>query len=159
MWALAKCTVFRTKNIKERDCGIFLHGWGKLLRPGLRQGCPFLEAQRLCESVTRDPKMLVMPKLWDVCQGGLQTGSETRPREKSIAVNKAERVWRSKERLTPDVEMQNLEFVLLVLSLALVQYFFFLMFPVSQKYIYFLCHSMLEVWDVLFDFDFAGCHS
>lgn len=35
--------------------------------------------------------MEALLELWDVCQGGLQTGSGTRVRERSVAVNKLER--------------------------------------------------------------------
>ena len=39
-----------------------------------------------------NPKLLEMSALWDTCQG-----SGTSPREKCVAVNKAERSWRSEE--------------------------------------------------------------
>ena len=41
--------------------------------------------------------MLEMPELWDTCRGQLLKGSRINPREKCVAVNKAERSWRSEE--------------------------------------------------------------
>jgi hypothetical protein len=56
-----------------------------------------------------------------------------------------------------DIDMQSLEFAWLGLGLALVQYLltmlFFLPFGVAMCI---LCHCMLEVCDLHFDFDFTG---
>lgn len=52
------------------------------------------------------------------------------------------------------MEIQNLEFALLVFSLALAQYF--LTMPLFGTVMYFLDYSMMELYDLLFDFDFTG---
>lgn len=58
-----------------------------------------------------------------------------------------------KSALTSDMEMQRLECALLVSGLALVQYFFtmrlFLPFGMVMRI---LCHYMLKIYDLLFDF-------
>lgn len=54
--------------------------------------------------------------------------------------------------------MQNLEFALLIFSLALVQYVF-TMLPFLFWEWYLLCHRILEVCDLLFIFDFSGDYS
>ena len=50
------------------------------------------------------------------------------------------------------LEMQSFEFAQLVFSLALVQYFLIIL-PFGMT-VYILSHYMLEVCDLLFDFDF-----
>jgi hypothetical protein len=53
-----------------------------------------------------------------------------------------------------------LEFALLVLGLALVQYFLIMLpFLLSEIVTHVLCHCMLEVRDLLFDVDFAESYS
>ena len=59
-----------------------------------------------------------------------------------------------KSTLTSDMEMQSLEFAQLVFGLALVQYFLTMMFWNGN-----ICPVMLEVCDLLFDFDFIGDYS
>ena len=59
-----------------------------------------------------------------------------------------------KNALTSDMEMQSLEFAQLVFCLALVQYFLTKMFWNGNMY-----PLMLEVYDLLFDFDFIGDYS
>ena len=58
------------------------------------------------------------------------------------------------------MEVQSLEFAQLVFSLALAQYFL-TMLPYLDfgMVMYILCHYILEVYDVLFDFDLTGDHS
>ena len=55
------------------------------------------------------------------------------------------------------MERQSLEFAQLVFGLAVVRSFLavlsFLPFGLA---VYVLCHCMLEVYDLLFDFDFTG---
>ena len=53
---------------------------------------------------------------------------------------------------TSNMEMQSLEFALVIFSLALVQYFFSMLpFLHFGTVMYILCHDMLEVCDLLFD--------
>ena len=59
-----------------------------------------------------------------------------------------------KNALTSDMEVQSLEFAQLVFYLALVQYFLTKMFWNGNMY-----PLMLEVYDLLFDFDFIGDYS
>lgn len=67
--------------------------------------------------------MLEMPKPWDTCQGELVTGSVTNTKEKSMLQStKLKGFGDLKNALTSNTDMQNLEFVQLVLSLALIQY-------------------------------------
>jgi hypothetical protein len=55
------------------------------------------------------------------------------------------------------MEMQGLEFVLLVLSFALVLCFLTVLPPLSFGMVMdILSHCMLDVCDLLFDFDFTG---
>ena len=76
-------------------------------------------------------------------------------RKKCVAVNKAKRSWRSEEELVSDMEMQSLEFSPLVFHLALVLYFFAIFSSLHFGMVmYILYHYMLEVCDLLFDFDF-----
>ena len=75
--------------------------------------------------------MLEMPELWNICQGELRTGVGTSPRERSVLWStKLNRVGDLKSILISDMGMQSLEFALLILGLALVQYFL-TMFPLS----------------------------
>ena len=61
-----------------------------------------------------DPKMLEIPELWCISQEKL---GENHPKRKNcVAVNKAERNWKS------DIKMQKLEFDQLVFSLSFIQY-------------------------------------
>ena len=64
-----------------------------------------------------------------------------------------------KSVLSSDMEMQSLEFAQLVFSLALVQYFHSAPFPMFWNGNVYLCHYLLEVCDLLFDFDFTGDYS
>ena len=58
----------------------------------------------------------------------------------------------TKNSLVLDMEMQNLELSLLILGLALVQYFLImLLFLWFRMVMYILCCCMLEVCDLLFD--------
>ena len=58
-----------------------------------------------------------------------------------------------KTTLTSDLEMQSLEFALLVLGLVLVQYLLaILRFVASGMLMYILCPCVLEVWDLGFYF-------
>ena len=69
-------------------------------------------------------------------------------------------VGKHKGALTSDMEMQSLEFALIVLGLALVQYFLTMLPSLCFRMVmYILCHYMLEVCDLLFDFDFTGNYS
>ena len=53
------------------------------------------------------------------------------------------------------MKMQSLEFAQLVFSLALVQYVLTILPSLCFRMkMYILCHYMLEVCDLLFDFDF-----
>ena len=57
--------------------------------------------------------------------------------------------------LTSDMEMQNLEFTLLVFSLVLVKYFLIMLFFLPfWMVMYILCYSMLEICDLVYHFDF-----
>ena len=58
--------------------------------------------------------------------------------------------------LASDIEMQNLEFALLVFCLALVQHFLITSFFPFGMMICILCHCRLEVCDLLSDSDFTG---
>ena len=60
-----------------------------------------------------------------------------------------------KNAWTSDMKMQNLKLDLLVFSLALVQHFLTTL-PSFGMVMYLLCHYMLEVYDLLFYFDFTG---
>ena len=64
------------------------------------------------------------------------------------------RVGDLKSALTSDMEMQSLEFAQLVFGLAVVQYFLTMMFWNGHIY-----PVMLEVCDLLFNFDFIGDYS
>ena len=70
-------------------------------------------------------------------------------RKKCVAVNKAERSWRSEEHLTSDMEIQSLEFAQLVFfNLVLVQYFLSMLPSIYfETVMYILCHYVLEVCD------------
>ena len=59
-----------------------------------------------------------------------------------------------KSTLTSDIVIQSLEFAQLVFCLALVQYFLTMTFWNGNVY-----PVMLEVCDLLFDFDFIGDYS
>ena len=70
---------------------------------------------------------------------------------KSANVNRVEDL---KSVLISGIEIQNLEYAQIIFDLALVQYF--LTVPLSLclgMTIYILCHSMVEVCELLFDFD------
>ena len=91
-------------HMGERGYGISIYSWGKLLRPSLCQGCPCVEAQRgHCVKLCRwsldwlgDPKLLDVLDLWETCWGKLLTGYSIQPkRKKCVAINKAEKNWRS----------------------------------------------------------------
>ena len=55
------------------------------------------------------------------------------------------------------MEIQSLEFAQLVFGLALVKHFLIMIpfLPFEMK-MYIMCHFMLEVCDLPFDFDFTG---
>ena len=62
-----------------------------------------------------------------------------------------------KSVLTSDMKMQSLEFAHMVFNLVLVQYF-----PTTLSFgtvMYILCHCILEVNDLSFNFDFTGGYS
>lgn len=62
--------------------------------------------------------MLEMPESWNTCRGKLLTGEGTSPRERSVLLSrKLNGVGDLKRALTPDLEMQSLESVQLVLDL------------------------------------------
>ena len=68
--------------------------------------------------------MLETPELWDTCRGELLIGSGNSIRERSVLQSiKMKGVGDLKSVLTSDIEIQHLEFVLLVFGFALVQYF------------------------------------
>lgn len=68
--------------------------------------------------------MLEMPESWETCRGELLTGRGTSPRERSaLQSTKLRGVGDLKNALTADVRL-HLEFVQVVLSLALVQCLF-----------------------------------
>lgn len=67
---------------------------------------------------------------------------------------KLEAVRDVKIALILDTWIQNLEFALLVFSLALVQYFLTMLLLGMVMYI--LNHYMMELCDLLFYFDFTG---
>lgn len=69
---------------------------------------------------------------------------------------KLEAVRDVKIALILDTWIQNLEFALLVFSLALVQYFLTMLLLGMVMYI--LNHYMMELCDLLFYFDFIGDH-
>ena len=83
------------------------------------------------------------------------TGSGTSPREGSVLLSTKPNGFGDVERiLTLDMEMHSWEFVQLVFSLAVVQYFLAMLPPLNfGRVIYTLCHYMLKVCDLLFDFD------
>lgn len=55
-----------------------------------------------------------------------------------------------------DMELWDLEFALLGLGLALFQYFVTMLpFPFFGIILHFLCHRMVEVCNLSFDFDFS----
>lgn len=64
-----------------------------------------------------------------------------------------------KSILTSDMKMQSLEFAQIVLGLALAQYFCLLPFLLCGMVIYILCHYILKVCDLLFDFNLTGDYS
>lgn len=98
--------------------------------------------------------MLEMPASWDACRGELPTGVEGRNGLQSIKMREGRDL---RSPLTSDGDTQNLEFAGLVFALALAQYFLIVL-PVlpSGMVMNVLCHCMLEVCDLTFDFDFTG---
>lgn len=64
--------------------------------------------------------MLGMPELWDICQGELHTGSGVSLKERSVLPSAKLEVQSHPSVLTLDMELQYLEFALLVFSLVLV---------------------------------------
>lgn len=69
--------------------------------------------------------MLEMSESWETCQGKLHKGCGTSSGARSVLQSiKLKGVRDLKSTLTSDMEMQSLEFALLVLGLVLVQYFF-----------------------------------
>ena len=65
-----------------------------------------------------------------------------------------------KRTLTSDMKIQDLEFVLLAFSLELVLYFLTILpFLSFGMVLNILSHCMLEVCDLLFDFDFIEGYS
>lgn len=94
---------------------------------GMGQRSPYMEAWRGHFMTPRkgsldfvgDSKMLGMPKPWDVCGAELHGGSGTRPREgRELQSAELEGVGDLKSPLTPDRELQDLEFVLRWLSIS-----------------------------------------
>lgn len=66
-----------------------------------------------------NPKMLKMPDIEDTCQEELQTGCEISPRNRSVLQStNVNGVGDLKITLTSDVEMQSMEFVLLIFCIA-----------------------------------------
>lgn len=78
-------------------------------------------------------------------------------KETCVAANKAERNGILKNVLTLDIHMKSMEYSWLVFCLAFVQYILTilssLLFGMSMLI---LCHSMLEVCNLDFDFVFKG---
>ena len=79
-------------------------------------------------------------------------------RKKCAAVNKAERSWRSEECF--DIKHEEFRVVQLVFNLASLQHFL-TMHPSLHfgALMYILCHYMLEVGDLVFNFDFTWGYS
>jgi hypothetical protein len=77
--------------------------------------------------------------------------------QKSVAVSKAERLGALKSTLTTGMEMWGLKLDLLVVHLALAKYFLALLYflPFRME-MHILCHIRLDVWELLFNFNFAG---
>lgn len=104
---------------------------------------PLLEAVRVNLNCVGDLKMLEMSELWDTNQGELLIGYGTSPREISVLQSTMlKEVGDMKNFLISKTEVQNLEFSLMVYSLALDQYLFtkhpFIPFRMGEMYI--LCH-------------------
>lgn len=89
--------------------------------------------------------MLETPESQNTCQGKLLAG------ESMLRTTKLKEVGDLKSTLTSDRKMQSLECTQLVSRFVLVQYFLFqcLAFGIVM---YILCHCMLEVSDLVFDF-------
>ena len=92
--------------------------------------------------------MLGIPKLWDSCQGQLQTKNQL-IKEKCVTVSEAGRAELSK-LLTSD-RAQDLEFAL---QSCFDPVFLHAVVPIPPfgMAMCFLCHCMLEECDLLFDF-------
>lgn len=107
--------------------------------------------------------MLETTESWTNCTEKLQMGMGQPKWEKHTAVNKVEESWRSEtclDALTSDMELQNMKFAKLVVSLALVQYFITMpLFILLGMVIYILSHCILEVCGLLFDFYFIGYYT
>ena len=102
-----------------------------------------------------------MPELWNTCQGKLLIESGTRSRERScVVVNKTERSWKYEEHF--DIRGEDAEFGLCPagFGLGMVQYFLTVFLSLHFGVVmYILCHDMLKVCDLLFDFDFIEDYS
>jgi hypothetical protein len=70
---------------------------------------------------------------WNGCQRKLLIGSRKSQEERTFVVNKAEKKD-LKSTLTSDTEVQSLKMAQLVFCLALVQYFFTMMFWNGNEY-------------------------
>ena len=104
--------------------------------------------------------MLEMPELWDTCQGKLVTEWNQPQRKKYVAVNKAERSWRSEESFDIRHEDAEVGVCSAGFSFGLVQYFLTVLPSLHLRMvIYILCYYMLEVCDLHFDFNFIGDYS
>ena len=89
-----------------------------------------------------------MTELWDTCQEKLLTGNRTNLGERSLSLSTKMKWFGDLRRaLTSDMELQSLEFAQLVFGLALV----------TMKF--WNGSLILEVCDLLFDFDFIGDYS
>ena len=73
---------------------------------------------------------------------------------------KLKKVEDLKNILSSAIEMHSLVFSQLVFSLDFVQYFLTVLLSLCfQMLLYILCHDMLEVYDLLFNFEFIGDYS
>jgi hypothetical protein len=105
---------------------------------------------------SRDLRKLEMPRKWDICEGKLQTESRASPWERLCGCSHQGKAVTSHyhvpQRLA-DMELQDLMFSLLGLGLFLVQSLvsMHLFLPFGME-VFALCHCMLEVFKLFFDF-------
>lgn len=99
-----------------------------------------------------------MPEPWNTCQGKLFTESGANPREGSVLrLTKMTGFGDPRSILMSDMEIQSLEFAWTVFCLALVQDFLTVLPSLCfGTVMYIPCCDMLEVCDLLFNFDFIG---
>lgn len=109
-----------------------------------------------CRVPARPPHQVVEVKLglhWGHQSHGTQTGEScieaAQPKRSSSKAGEAEHL----RPLTPDMERQHLGFALLSLCLVLVEQLFTMLLLVPLGVVmYILCHCMLEVCNLLFEF-------